>query len=345
MALPGARFVLFLLAIALAGPAASAAPYTIGVVYWSMAIPGQVAMRHGLEQEASRLSRQHPARPVRLLPAVGGEGDRGIQNQLNAMYRFIGKRPNAIILQPIDSAALSRPVQVANHVGIPVLAYDQYVLDGRLASFVTSNNWLAGYLDGEYLVHRFGDPREPLRLVIVEFPYVSSTIERVEGLLDAFHEAKRSYRIVARYEAVEPQAGRVAGEAILRNHPPGTIDAVFCVNDGGGVAVMEALKRAGRRDVVMATVDGDPRMVAEIRRGGIVGIDTAQFMGQLGAQSMAWTYRMLEGKRVPRQVLLTVFPITRENLDAYPGWNGAVPEIIRKPWAPAEQVPGNQLTW
>ncbi len=340
-----ARIACLLLAIALARPAGAAAPFEIGVVYWSMAIPGQVAMRQGLEREAERLNRQHAGRPVRLRPAVGGDGEAGIQNQLHAIHRFIGKRLDAIILQPIDSAALSAPVQAANQAGIPVFAYDQYVLEGKLACYVSSNNWLAGYLDGEYLAHRFRARKTPVRLVIVEFPYVSSTVERVEGLRDAFHDAQRPYVIVGRYQAVEPVSGRAAGREILAKHPPGTIDAVFCVNDGGGHAVMQELKRAGRRDVVMATVDGDPRMIAEIRRGGIVGIDTAQFMGALGAETMARAYQKLQGRQVPRQVLLTVFPITRENVDAYPGWEGAIPETIRKPWAPSERVPGNQLTW
>lgn len=359
MAHPRARLMILLLAIALAGATASApagaagakpdkaaeAALDIGVVYWSMAIAGQVAMRRGLEREAERLSRQHPDRPVRLRPAVGGEGEAGIVRQREAMYRFIGQRLDAIILQPIDSAALSSPVEAANSAAIPVVAYDQYVLGGKLESYITSNNWLAGYLDGEYLAHRFRDRKTPLRLVIVEFPYVSSTVERVEGLRDALHDQGRPYAIVGRYEAVEPQGGRAAGRTIVANHPRGTIDAVFCVNDGGGHAVMEELTRAGRRDVVMATVDGDPRMIDEIRRGGIVGIDTAQFMGPLGAEAMTMAYRRLRGEKVPRQVLITVFPVTRENLAAYPGWDGPIPDAIRKPWAPAETVPGNQRTW
>jgi ribose transport system substrate-binding protein len=356
-----ARIASLLIAIALAGSAtasptgakpseakpgaASPTTFEVGVVYWSMAIPGQVAMRRGLEHEADRLNRQHPDRPVRLIPAVGGDGEAAIRRQREAMYRFIGQRPDALILQPIDSAALSKPVQAANQAQIPVIAYDQYVLTGKLACYVTSNNRLAGYLDGEYLVHRFQDRKAPVRLVIVEFPYVSSTVERVEGLLDAFHDAKKPYTIVGRYEGVEPKGGAAAGRAIVSNHPPGTVDAVFCVNDGGGHAVMQELKRAGRRDVVMATVDGDPRMIDEIRRGGIVGIDTAQFMGPLGAEAMAMTYRKLQGQQVPRQVLITVFPITRANLAAYPGWAGPIPDVIRKPWAPSETVPGNQQTW
>ncbi|MFP5504508.1 MAG: sugar ABC transporter substrate-binding protein [Candidatus Sericytochromatia bacterium] len=325
----------------------ASAPFEVGVVYWSMNIPGQVAMRRGLEAEAKQINRENPTRPVRLLPHVGGEGDAGVARQRAAMRELIARKPDAIIVQPIDSAALSKPVQEANAAGIPVVAYDQYVLKGKLACYLTSDNALAGRLDGEYLAHRFRDrtPAHPLRLVIVEYPYVSSTVDRVDGLLTALTDSRVPFEIVARYEAVEPASGREAGRRIAERHPKGSIDAVFCVNDGGGSGVLAALKQAKRQDLVLATIDGDPAMVAEIRRGGMVGIDTAQFCGPLGAESMRWTYRLLRGEKVPRQVLVTVFPITRESVGAYPGWLGPIPETIRAPWPPHQPVPGNRLTW
>ncbi|MBO9539398.1 sugar ABC transporter substrate-binding protein [bacterium] len=336
-----------LLTLCLVSPLGAAPPYVIGVVYWSMAIPGQVAMRHGLEAAAAEINRSRPARPVRLIPFVGGDGETGIRNQIAAMARLVKLRPDAIILQPIDSAALSKPVQEANRANIQVVAYDQYVLKGKLACYLTSNNALAGYLDGEYLAYRFRarTAKNPLRLVIVEYPYVSSTVERVEGLQDALADAGVPYRIVARYEAVEPKGGFQAGRAIAKRHPRGSVDAVFCVNDGGGLSVMRALKEAGRDDILMATIDGDPAAVRTIAQGGPIAIDTAQFCGALGAESLRVTYRLLKGERIPKEILMTVFPITRESLGAYPGWGGVVPPVIRRPWPPHRQVPGNLVRW
>ncbi|MDB5097673.1 MAG: D-ribose periplasmic binding protein precursor [Cyanobacteria bacterium RYN_339] len=342
-----------LLAALLLGLTATSAPRTehspleIGVVYWSMNIAGQVAMRRGLEQEAVTLRHDPSHRPIRLTELVGGDGQAGVDHQLAEMDQLEARKPDAIILQPIDSAALSGPVLRANRAGIPVVAYDQYVLHGHLACFLASNNLLAGHLDGEYLANRFrGRSRaSPLRLAIVEYPYVSSTVDRVDGLLDALTQAKLPYRIVGRYEAVEPVAGAAVGRALLHDHPAGTLDAVFCINDGGGLAVADAFERAHRHDTVFATIDGDPRAVASIRRGGAIAIDTAQFCGPLGAESLRWTYALLAGKPVPRQVLLTVFPVTRENLGAYPGWMGPIPARIRKPWPPHDLVPGTQVDW
>lgn len=327
--------------------AAPSRPYTVGVVYWSMNIPGQVAMRRGLEAEAAAINADSRKRPVRLLPYVGGDGDPAVGRQIAAMRALIRRKPDAIILQPIDSAALSKPVQEANAAGIPVVAYDQYVLQGKLACYLSSNNRLAGYMDGEYLAQRFAGrtAQNPLRLVIVEYPYVSSTVERVEGLLDGLRDAKCPYRIVARYEGVEPIGGARAGRDIVRNHPVGSLDAVFCVNDGGGLAVARVVREAKRKDILLATIDGDPAALAQIRGEGPIRVDTAQFCGPLGEESMRWTYRLLTGHKVPRQVDVAVFPIVRTNLASYPGWMGPIPAVIRRPWPPHTPIPGTVLRW
>ena len=52
----------------------------IGVLYWSMNIPGQVAMRQGLEAEAERLNARAKAAGLpmlELVPQVAGDGPGG----------------------------------------------------------------------------------------------------------------------------------------------------------------------------------------------------------------------------------------------------------------------------
>lgn len=313
----------------------TSAPFRVGTLYWSMNIPGQVAMRRGIEAEAARINRDAAgsgARGVELLPEVAGDGSAGIERQIAQMHAMVARRPDVIVVQPTDNAALAGPLRAANRAGIPVVAYDQYISGGRLAAFVTSDNRQAGYLDGEYIASLF--PRDhTLRLVLVEYPLVSSTVERLNGFLDALHDQGARYRVLKGYKAVEPVSGRKAGEAILRDFPqPGSIDAVFTVNDGGGLAVVDVLARAGRDEIAVAGIDGDPASVENIRAGRLTRIDAAQFCGPLGAEAMRVAYAVARGQRVPRQVLIPVFPITRETLASYPGWDGPIPASFRKPW-------------
>lgn len=310
-------------------------PFRIGVLYWSMNIPGQVAMRKGLEAEAARINRaaaKQGDRGVELLPEVAGDGSAGVERQIAQMQAMVRKKPDVIVVQPTDNAALAEPLKAANLAGIPVVAYDQYISGGALAAYVTSDNRMAGYLDGEYIASLFPKSRV-LKLVLVEYPLVSSTVERLNGFLDGLRDQGMQYSVLKTYKAVEPVAGRQAALQILRDFPrTGSIDAIFTVNDGGGLAVVDVLAKAGRKEIAVASIDGDPDSVANIRAGRLTRIDAAQFCGPLGAEALRAAYAVARKQGVPRQILVPVFPITKETLARYPGWLGPIPASFEKPW-------------
>lgn len=314
-------------------------PLRIGVLYWSSTIAGQRAMRAGLEAEAARIARAPDGQKIELIPRVAGDGPEGRQRQIEQMSALVEAGVDAIIVQPTDNAALVEPLRAANARGIPVVAFDQYVEGGELAAFVTSDNRQAGALDGEYVAARFGDERA-IRLVLVEYPHVSSTVERLDGFLEALRDLGQPFEIVGTYKAVEPKAGATAGQRILDDFPePGSVDVVFTVNDGGGLAVVDALAAAGRDEIAVATIDGDPASVENIRRGRLTVIDAAQFCGPMGAAAMRAAYAVLRGEPVERVQRIPTFPITRQTLERYPGWAGPLPEPFDKPW------PSKQPRW
>jgi len=308
--------------------------YRVGVLYWSSTIEGQVVMRQGLEAELARINEREQV-DIELISRVAGDGTEGQYRQIEQMRELLAMDLDALIVQPTDNVALAAPLREANQRGIPVVAYDQYIEGGELAAFITSDNRQAGELDGEYVASRFADDHE-IRIALVEYPQVSSTVERVDGFFDALRERKQAFEIVGTYQAVEPIGGRAAGEKILEDFPKrGSVDVVFTVNDGGGLAVIDVLAAAGRDEILVATVDGDPKSVENIRAGRLTVIDSAQFCGPLGALALSATNDLLRGKQVPRQQLVPVFPVTRETLDTYPGWSGPISAAFDKPWPSA----------
>jgi ribose transport system substrate-binding protein len=292
-------------------------------------------MRKGLEDEAAKINKaaRSTGKPtLKLEVRVAGDGYAGIENQVRQMNELVAKRVDLIIVQPTDNAALAEPLRAANKAGIPVVAYDQYISGGVLSAYRTSDNYQAGYLDGEYIASRFPEGRT-IKIVLVEYPHVSSTVERVNGFLDALGKAKIRYRVLKSYTAVEPVSGRKAVAGLLRDFPGrGDVDVVFTVNDGGGLAVVHGLFLAGRTEIMVATIDGDPMSVENIKAGRLTVIDSAQFCGPLGAEAMKAAYALLNGAKPPYHALVPVFPITRETLKVYPGWMGPIPADFRKPW-------------
>ncbi|OSM00397.1 putative D-ribose-binding periplasmic protein precursor [Magnetofaba australis IT-1] len=313
----------------------------IAALYWSMNIPGQVAMREGLEAQVKIINEQAQqtnARGIKLIPRIAGDGAEGIEKQIQQMYEMVALRPDAIVIQPTDNAALAKPLRAANRAKIPVIAYDQYIDDGELAAYISSDNFQAGVMGGEYVAAHF-DNQKPIRLILVEYPHVSSTVERVNGFLDALSGNQQKYQILKTYEAVEPISGQRAGERILADFPQkDSVDVVFTVNDGGGLNVVEALAKAGRNEIFVATIDGDPKSVENIRKNRLTRIDSAQFCGPLGAEAIKAAYNVLRDQPTPRYALIPTFPITRETLSLYPGWAGPIPQDFKKPWSSLEPM-------
>lgn len=334
----GVRFFLTLIILVLVVAAFAWAtdrpPWRIGVLFWSDTIAGQVAMRRGLEREAERIMAETASgsRSLQLIPFVAGDGGEGIERQIKQMRDLIAEKVDLIIVQPTDNAALGKPLREANAAGIPVVAYDQYIDGGELAVYLTSDNAMAGFLDGEYTASAF-PATKTLSIVLVEYPHVSSTVERVNGFLDALKSAGQPFRILKTYIAVEPVGGKRAGRQILADFPAtGSIDVVFTVNDGGGLNVVNELASAGRSEIFVVTIDGDPESVENIRQKRLTRIDAAQFCAALGASSLRAAWLLLQGVKVPNHLLLPTFPITRETIDRYRGWMGEVPGAFEKPW-------------
>lgn len=309
--------------------------YRVGVLYWSPNIPGQVAMLKGLKAEAERINQGALAGKnagVDLQIKIAGDDIAGMDRQIQQMYEFIHADVDIIIAQPTDNAALGAPLIAANQAGIPVVAFDQYITRGELTSYITSDNYQAGFLDGEYTAAHFDDDHE-IRIVLVEYPHVSSTVERVDGFVDALRKYQQKHTIIKSYRAVEPASGKRAGQAILKDFPsPGSVDVVFTVNDGGGLSVVKELAAAGRAEIFVATIDGDPESVEIIKQHGITRIDSAQFCGVMGQEAMKTAYDILLGKPVKKHYLIPVFPITRETHHLYEGWSAPMPSTFTKPW-------------
>lgn len=180
---------------------------------------------------------------------------------------------------------------------------------------------------------------------IEERHFIIREVERLNGFLDALRDQGKPFKILKTYQAVEPVAGRRVGLEILRDFPARkSIDAIFMVNDGGGLSVVDVLANAGRNEIAVASVDGDPQSVENIRTQRLTRIDSAQFCGPLGATAIRTAYAVARGQKVASQILVPVFPITAETLARYPGWLGPVPASFEKPWPAKQRVWKGELT-
>lgn len=329
---------LLLLTLLITALSTQAKDFRIAALYWSMDIEGQVSMRKGVEERAKLITKNTQDRII-IEAYVAGNGKDGTKKQIEQFYKVLKDRKpvDLIIIQPTDNSALIGPLQMANKLKVPVIAYDQYIIGGELTSFITSNNYQAGKLNAEYIESLYPNDYE-IKLILVEYPRVTSTVDRVEGFIDTLKNTDQKYKILKSYTAVEPIEGKKVGKSILKDFPKkNSIDVIFTINDGGGLPIVDALSSAGRKEIKVATIDGDPMSIKNVTSKNLSVINSAQFCAQIGRESMQAGYNFLKKKEVSKRILIPTYPVTNKTLENFTGMDGHIPKSLTLPW--------NNLKW
>ncbi|WP_413577608.1 substrate-binding domain-containing protein [Bdellovibrio sp. HCB290] len=294
--------------------------------FWSEKIEAQVAMRAGLEQQFQQFNASSSDLKFEITPYIAGDGREGVLNQIKQLEEALPTKPDAIIIQPPDLSTASKALQEANAADIPVFSFDQYILLGNLTSYVTSDNYQAGWDNGIYIDSLIPKDQE-IKIILVEYLRVSAVINRVDGFFDALRSKRRQFKVVKRYEGITPESGVEIANSILKDYPrKKSVDVIFTVNDGAGLTISNILWEKGRKEILHATVDGDPKAVENIRNKKLTVINSSQYCAEIGRETARQVINHFEKKSVSAQVLIPTYPVTKRSLEGFKGWLGTPSE-------------------
>lgn len=249
--------------------------------------------------------------------------------QLAGVENLIQAGVACILLNPVNSEAAEKAVVKANEAKIPVVTFDVNASGGDIACFVESNNYLAGQLCGDYVGQRL---KGKGKIAIINHPEVASVKQRVAGFTDRLKKAYPGIEVVADQAAKgKRETAMAVTENILRAHGD-ELDAIFGINDPSALGAAQAVKAAKNIKIFIVGIDGAPDAIEEIRKNGPLALSVAQFPQQIGRVAAEMGYKVIAGETVPKHVKIPVMPVTRDNLDTYPGWEGEVPKAIEIPW-------------
>src|SRR5437762_1054056 len=112
------------------------------------------------------------------------EDDR--DQQIQVIENFISRRVSGIVLAPLDSKALVRPVATAMRAKIPVVIMDSGLKLDTYVSFVATDNFKGGQLGAETLGKLLGGKG---KVILLRYAVGSaSTEEREAGFLDVMQK-------------------------------------------------------------------------------------------------------------------------------------------------------------
>jgi inositol transport system substrate-binding protein len=269
------------------------------------------------------------ARESALTAAIGDEnysvsftdGNNDNQKQMDQVNAFIAKNVDALVVVPADSEAIVPAINAAESAGIPVVCLGIAASSGNF-TFVGSENYDAGYMQGEYMAEIL--PQNAKVLYCAGTAGLEHSAARREGFLAALDEKGRSdITILADQDGdyVKDEAMRIC-DAWIQTYSDGqggvSFDAIVCANDQMALGCKESLKGAGIPvgDVLISGVDGTDEAIAAVADGSMAQTILQDAPGQ-GEACFDALKKLIAGESVDSQIIVPFQSITSENVANY----------------------------
>lgn len=257
---------------------------TIGVSMSTLNNPFFVSVREGIEEVAKD----------KKVDVVIMDAQNDSSTQSNQVEDLITQGLDLIIINPVDSTAISPSVQSANDAKIPVICVDRKSDEGEIVSLVASDNVKGGEMAGEYILEAVGEGAQVAQLEGI--PGASSTRERGEGFKNA---TDGKIDLVASQTANFDRAeGMSVMENLLQAQPE--LKAVFSQNDEMAMGAAEAIKASGK-DITIVGFDGNEDALKAVEEGKL-SATVAQKPKEMGKIALETAIKHLQGESVEEYV-------------------------------------------
>ena len=285
------------MAWALAAHAASPALYRIGVSMHFMRDDYASAVVQSIKKTVA----SQPGASVVVTDANGEAA-----KQLTDMENLVAQKVSAIIVIPIDEKAILTGIRRANAAGIPVVAITHIPNATVVTTVASTGDFTNGKASGQLLRERLHDQG---KIAVIDMPYSLWRIdERERGLKEAL--AGSHIEIVAHQAGTEQAKIQDIVAGLLIAHPD--LAGIWCSYSNQVVGAADALRQAGRRNVVLTGIDADHSIIERIEKGWVTGT-AAQFPREHGRLAAEAALNQLTGKPVQASYEVPVGVVTKGN--------------------------------
>jgi ribose transport system substrate-binding protein len=257
----------------------------IGVSLSTLNNPFFVTLKGGIEDQAKSHGYE----------VVTADAADDASKQLNDVQDFISKKVDLIIINPVDSDSVKSAVEAANKANIPVMTVDRSANGGEVVTHIASDNVAGGEMAGQFLLEQVGDNAKVVELEGV--PGASATRDRGEG----FHKVVDGKAdVVAKQTA---NFNRQQGLDVMTNiiNSGKDFKGVFAHNDEMALGAVQALKAAGKSDVVVVGFDATDDAVKAVKDGEMKAT-VAQKPAEIGKMAIDAAKDFFDGKTLEKMV-------------------------------------------
>ena len=242
------------------------------------------------------------ARGVNLL-VVDANND--VTKQVSNIEDLVQKNVSVLIVNPVDSDAVTGAVKAAMAKGVKVISVDRAVNGVKIDCQIASDNVMGAEMATNYIVKQMGEGSKVAELQGVQG--ASATIDRGKG----FHNiADKKLKVAASQIA---DFDRAKGMSVMENvlQANGDIKAVFAHNDEMALGAVEAVSGAGKK-VMVVGFDATDDAVAAVKAGRMAAT-IAQQPALIGEKAVINAVDLMAGKAIPTSIPVEVTLVTKEN--------------------------------
>lgn len=262
------------------------AEITVGLSVSTLSIPFFVSLEEGVNTLATENGTQ--------VISVDAQDDSA--NQSNDVDDLIQQGVDVLLINPVDSAAITPAVKAANSAGIPVIMVDRVADAGEYVTLVASDNVAGGEMAAQYIVDQVGENASTLQLKGV--PGASATNERGEGFMNV---AETSLNVL---DSQTASFDRAEGLTVMENMLQGNSDvqAVFAQNDEMALGAIEAIQGAGlSNQITVVSFDGTEGGIKAVEDGSLAAT-IAQQPDEMGRLALQAAYDFFAGQEIPEKI-------------------------------------------
>ncbi|MFR8548726.1 MAG: substrate-binding domain-containing protein [Lachnospiraceae bacterium] len=269
-------------------------PTTMNNPFWS-------AMMGGITEKMEELGMD----PDSQLVTVDANSDQATMN--NYVNDLIAQEVDAIILAPMDCTAVTEALLACEEAGIPVVNVDTAVdAVDKVAAVIASDNYKAGVVCAEDMMSKL---EEGSKVAVMNQPSGTACVEREKGFIDTVGDY---FEIVSTTDTEGDTAKTMtAAEDVLTADDD--LAAFFCINDMGALGCVQACSAAGKEDILIYGVDGNPDFMGYVEDGSATA-SAAQQPSVIGANAVETAIATLNGEEVEHDQVVDVELITGENI-------------------------------
>jgi ribose transport system substrate-binding protein len=240
------------------------------------------------------------------------EDDR--DQQIQVVENFMSRRVSGLVLAPLDSQALVKPVENAIQAKIPVVIIDSGLNSEQYVSFVATDNYKGGQMAGEHLAGLLGGKGN---VILLRYAVGSASTEaREAGFLDALKKHPDIKLISSDQYAGPTRETSYQASQNLLNRFGNEVNGVFCPNENSTIGMTMALREIGKAGgkVKMVGFDSGTKSVIDLKNGDVQGlvVQNPLLMGYLGVMTMI---KALQGEKVEKRIDTGVVLATPESMD------------------------------